>query len=300
MEKKSSPNAFGVLLIGAVIIGSSPIWMRTANVPGPVSSFYRMSIGALVLTIPFLRNLRNKKLDKKGVLLAIFAGLFFGFDISFWSTGVMLSGASVPTLMANVSPVFVGIGTLIFFKKKLKARFWIGLLITLIGSSIILGIDLYRDFELGLGSVYGLIAAYFYGGFFLFAERSRERLDALSFFWISVTTSSVFLWGLTSILGQPLTGHDSQTYWIFIILGVVVQAVGWQSINYSQGKLPASLVSTTLLGQPVFSAILAVIFLGEVLTIWQITGSIIVLGGVLIVLRSKNDTTNKKFKTPPR
>ena len=299
MDKKVVPNAFLVLVIGAVIIGSSPIWMRTSNVPGPVSSFYRMSIGALTLTIPFIRNLRKKSLDKKGVLLAIFAGLFFGIDVSFWSTGVMLSGASVPTLMANVAPVFVGIGTLIFFKKKLKGRFWVGLLITLAGSSIILGSDLNREFDLGLGALYGLVAAFFYGGFFLFAERSREKLDALSFFWISVTTSAVFLWGLPGVLSQPLTGYDQRTYWIFVFLGVVVQAIGWQLINYSQGKLPASLISTTLLGQPVFTTILAGIFLGEVLSIWQIVGSVTVLFGVLIVLRSKQERPNQKVEIPP-
>ena len=299
MDKKVVPNAFLVLVIGAVIIGSSPIWMRTSNVPGPVSSFYLMSIGALTLTIPFIRNLRKKSLDKKGVLLAIFAGLFFGIDVSFWSTGVMLSGASVPTLMANVAPVFVGIGTLIFFKKKLKGRFWVGLLITLAGSSIILGSDLNREFDLGLGALYGLVAAFFYGGVFLFAERSREKLDALSFFWISVTTSAVFLWGLTGVLSQPLTGYDQRTYWIFVFLGVVVQAIGWQLINYSQGKLPASLISTTLLGQPVFTTILAGIFLGEVLSIWQIVGSVTVLFGVLIVLRSKQERPNQKVEIPP-
>jgi len=133
----------------------------------------------------------------------------------------------------------------------------------------------------------------------LFDERSREKLDALSFFWISVTTSAVFLWGLTGVLSQPLTGYDQRTYWIFVFLGVVVQAIGWQLINYSQGKLPASLISTTLLGQPVFTTILAGIFLGEVLSIWQIVGSVTVLFGVLIVLRSKQERPNQKVEIPP-
>ncbi len=289
MEKQGSSKAYGALFLGTLIIGSSAIWMRVADVPGPVSSFYRMGIGAFVLTIPFLRNLRNRQLDRKSVFLAVFAGLFFGFDIASWSTGVMLSGATVPTLMSNVAPVWVGIGTMVFLKKKLNARFWTGLLIALVGATVILGFDLYREFELGLGALYGMLAAVFYGGFFLFAERSREKLDVLSFFWISAATSGIFLFFLTRFLGQPITGYDSQTYWIFIIMGVLVQAMGWISINYAQGQLPASLVSPTLLGQPVFTAVFAAIFLGEILTPWQAVGGIIVLAGIYIVHRSKQE-----------
>lgn len=289
MEKQGSSRAYGALFLGTLIIGSSAIWMRAADVPGPVSSFYRMGIGALVLTIPFLRNLRHRQLDRKSVFLAIFAGLFFGFDIAAWSTGVMLSGATVPTLMSNVAPVWVGIGTMLVFKKKLNARFWSGLLIALLGATAILGFDLYREFELGLGALYGMLAAIFYGGFFLFAERSREKLDLLSFFWISVSTAAIFLFFLTKILGQPITGYPQETYWLFIIMGVLVQVMGWISINYAQGKLPASLVSPTLLGQPVFTAIFAAIFLKEILAPWQMIGGLAVLAGIFIVHRSKQE-----------
>ena len=111
MDKSLKPQGYAALITGTLVIGTSAIWMKSASVPGPVSSFYRMSLGALVLTIPFLRNLRNNPIEKKYVLLAILAGMVFGIDIAAWSTGVMLSGATVPTLMSNVAPVWVGILT---------------------------------------------------------------------------------------------------------------------------------------------------------------------------------------------
>ncbi len=288
MENRGKPMAYAALILGALIIGSSAIWMRLAAVPGPVSSFYRMSIGSLTLTIPFLYQKRKLNLDKKSLLLAIFAGVFFGLDIAAWSTGVMISGATIPTLMSNLAPVWVGFGTLIFFRKKLRTNFWLGLAIALLGASSILGIDLFAGFKLDIGALYGILAAVFYGGFFLFAERSREKLDPLSFFWVSVTTSSIVLFFLTKALSQPLLGYDRQTYWIFIIMGILVQALGWFSINYAQGHLPASLVSPSLLAQPVFTAIFAILFLGESLAPLQVLGGIAVLVGVYIVHSSKN------------
>jgi drug/metabolite transporter (DMT)-like permease len=58
-------------------------------------------------------------------------------------------------------------------------------------------------------------------------------------------------------------------------------------INYALGYLPASIVSPTLLGQPVVTAILAGPLLGEDLSAWQILGGLAVLIGVYLVHHSR-------------
>jgi drug/metabolite transporter (DMT)-like permease len=67
----------------------------------------------------------------------------------------------------------------------------------------------------------------------------------------------------------------------------VTQVAGWLSINYALGHLPASLVSPTLLGQPVITAIAAVPLLGQLLSATQIVGGLTVLAGIYMVHRSK-------------
>lgn len=199
----------------------------------------------------------------------------------------MLSGATNPTLMGNTAPIWVGIGVIISFKEKLNWKFWTGLLLTLSGAMLILGLDLQQSASIGRGSFYALLAAVFYGGFFLFVQRGRETLDALSFSWISSATSAVTALGFVFILNQPLTGYPPKTYWVFIVIGVIIQAIGWLVINYVQGHLPASIVSPTLLGQPVVTALIAVPVLEESMSALQMFGGAAVLGGVYIVHRSR-------------
>ena len=43
-------------------------------------------------------------------------------------------------------------------------------------------------------------------------------------------------------------GFTSETYFNLLALGLISQGVGWLAINYVQGLLPATIVSTTLLG----------------------------------------------------
>ena len=286
MQKQNRPlKAYLALGLGLTIIGFSAIFVRLADAPGIVTSFYRMLIGALIVTIPFARNIRKKKpLARKGVLLAILAGSFFGIDLAAWTSGVVLSGATLPTLFANTNPIWVGIGAWIIFKERLSAKFWIGLFIALSGAVLILGANMSVEGSINQGAILGLISGIFYGAYFLVAQRGRAWLDAISFFWIGTISSAFVLLIGSLILKQPLIGYSSNTWLIFLVQGLLIQGAGWFLISYAQGYLKASLVSPTLLGQPVLTAFLATFLLGESLLSSDIMGGIVILIGIFLII----------------
>jgi drug/metabolite transporter (DMT)-like permease len=285
---RSNLLAYLALGIGITTVSFSAIFVRWAGAPGTVTSFYRMSIAALLLALPFQRGGRSREhVPRLGVRTAVLGGLFFAGDLALWSTGVVLSGATNPTLLANTAPVWVGLGALIFFKERLSARFWLGLVLAMSGAILILGLDALSAATLGLGTFLGLMAAIFYGGYFLITQRGRESLDSLTYTWITTASASVALLVLSVVLGQSLTGYTAFSWLDFLALGIVVQVRGWLAINYTQGYLRASIVAPTMLAQPVVTAILAVLLLGETLSIWQVLGGVTVLAGVYIVHRSR-------------
>lgn len=281
---RSKLLAYLALGVGILSIGFSAIFVRWAQAPGTVASFYRMFVPLIVLALPFFRNLRKSgPLPIIAIRLAIFGGLFFAADLTFWATGVTLSGATNPTLLANTAPLWVGLGALVFFRERLGLRFWIGLAAALAGALLILGLDSLQSASLGTGTFFGLLAGFFYGGYFLITQRGRERLDAMTYFWISAFSASLALFVLNLTLRIPLLEYSPRTYLSLLGLGLVSQAVGWLAINYSQGYLPATLVAPTLLAQPVVTALLAGPLLGETFLFWQVVGGIAVLAGVYLV-----------------
>jgi len=280
------------LAIGIIGLGFSGIFVRWANAPGPVAGFYRMATATIVLAYPFWRRVQGKSLNRRGIGLAIFAGLLFAGDMAMWATGVTLSGATIPTLLGNTASVWVGLGALIFFRERLRGSFWFGLGLALVGAMIILRLNPFDAIHLDLGAALGLAAGVFYAGYFLVTQKGRQRLDVLSYFWIAAFSSSVALLVIVLISGQSLTGYPSQTYLSFLGLGLVSQVAGWLTINYAQGHLPATIVSPTMLGQPVVTAILAAVLLGESLTFSQFVGGIAVLAGVYLAHRSRNGMEN--------
>jgi drug/metabolite transporter (DMT)-like permease len=290
MRSKESASLYAYLALaaGVVIIGFSAIFVRLASAPGTVTAFYRMAIATMIIVVPFLLHLKKQKflLPRRGILFAVVGGICFGADLAFWSAGVMLSGATNPTLLANTAPLWVGLGSMFIFKEHHKKIFWIGLVIALTGAVTVLGEDLSRAVEFGLGTFFGLLAALFYGSFHLATQQGRKVLDTLTYFSISTITSAFFLLLINIILGEPITGYPDISWIYFLALGIIVQIAGWLLLNFSQGHLAAAIISPSLLVQPVVTAVVAWLLLGELFTFWHITGGIVVLIGVLIVHRS--------------
>ena len=283
--------AYAALFVGLIGLGASAIFVRLADAPGVVTSFYRMAIATLIMLIPFLNNAQRKKpLPTRGIWLAVLGGVFFTADLVSWATGVMLSGATNPTLMANTAPIWVGLGTMWIFRQRLPSKFSAGLAIAFLGTSIVLLLDLFKATAFGLGSLYGLFAALFYAGYFLVTQRGRTLLDSLSYFWLSTATTAILTLFLVILTRQPLFGYPSHAYLNFLAQAILTQVIGYLAINYALGHLPASHVSATLLGQPVITALIAFPLLGEQFTSIQILGGVVVIVGVFIVHQSRQQS----------
>lgn len=291
MHRKDSQTVLPYLGlgIGVLSLGFSAIFVRLASAPGPVVNAYRMGIATLLLGLPFARNVGNagKEELKAGIKYAVLGGIFFAVDLMLWSTGVVLSGATNPTLMANTAPLWVGLGAALFLGEKRGKGFWTGVAVALFGSVLILGQDALQSADFGFGTFLGLAGSFFYGGYFIFSQKGRSHLSSVVYFWVVVATATGVLLLFTWIFNYPLTGYTQSTYLNFLALGIIVQVVGWFAINYAQGYLPAAVVSPTLLGQPVVTALVSGSLLGERLSVVQVIAGVIVLGGVYMVHNSR-------------
>lgn len=275
------------LLVGILSLGVSALFVKWANAPGPVSGLYRVAIAAAVLAWPFSREVKRDGVPKRRFFwMAALAGVFFAGDLAAWNTSVLITSAANATLLANTSPLWVSLGALVLFHERLKRDFWFSLVLVLAGTSLILGQDYYTHPALGEGDLLALLAGFLYGGFFLATQRAREGASSLVSWWISAGASVVVLLLVSLLLGEPLTGYPPATYLNLIALALFTQVIGYLAINYALGHLTASIVSPTLLGQPVLTALLAVPFLGQPLGPLQIVGGLVALIGIgLIHLR---------------
>jgi len=283
------------LAVGTLGLGLSAMFVRWSGAPGPVAGFYRVGIAALVMALPVLARARREAgsrplrrgLSRRHLALAALAGLFFSGDLATWNTSVLLTNVANASLLGNTAPIWVSLVALVLFKEKLGRVFWAGLALTMVGAVVILGGDFVAHPSLSLGDLLALLAGVFYGAFLLTTQRAREGLSSMVTWWVAACFSGLSLLVISGLLHQPLTGYTATGYLAMIGAALVSQLAGYLSISYALGYLPASVVSPTLLGQPVVTALLAVPLLNESISWVQLAGGVLVLAGIWFVNRPR-------------
>jgi drug/metabolite transporter (DMT)-like permease len=286
MPNKNIP-AYLALGIGVLALSFSAMFVRWANAPGPVTAFYRMFFSIFMLA-PFLlaRKSENRALRSTAVLFPLLAGVFTALDLALWTTALSYTTAANATLLGNTAPLWVALGTWLILKQKLSATFWRGLAVTLTGAILIVGTDFLLHPRFGVGDLMAAFTGFFYGGYFLFTEKSRLHFNPIAHIWVVGVGASLTLFAANLLMGNPLSGYDTRTWVIFLTTALVSQLIGYMALAYALGHLPASIVAPTMVLQPVVTALLAIPLLGEVPNVWQGIGGTVALIGIYLVNQS--------------
>jgi drug/metabolite transporter (DMT)-like permease len=287
MTHNKSLAAYLALGLGILSLSFSAMFVRWADAPGPVTAFYRLFFSIFLLFPFFLPRIKQLPSVRSGlVLFPLLAGVFTACDLALWTASLSYTTASNATLLGNTSPLWVALGTWLIFKIELSAAFWRGLAIALMGAALIMGTDFILHPRFGIGDVMALFTGFFYGGYFLFTEKSRVSFDPVTHIWFVGIGASVTLLVINLLLGNPLWGFERNTWIVFLATAIVSQLVGYMSLAYALGHLPASIVSPTMILQPVVTTILAIPLLGEIPGPWQAIGGAIALVGIYLVNQS--------------
>ncbi|HEY3475260.1 MAG TPA: DMT family transporter [Anaerolineales bacterium] len=288
--------AYLALGVGIFSLSFSAMFVRWANAPGPVTAFYRLFF-SIFLLLPFFlpRTKETNAIKSRFIIFPLLAGVFTACDLGLWTASLSYTTAANATLLGNTAPLWVALGTWLILKQKLSAAFWRGLAITLLGAALIMGTDLLLHPRFGIGDAMAIFTGFFYGGYFLFTERSRKHFDPVSHIWVVGVGASLTLFLVNTLLRYPMSGYPAQTWLVFLSTAVVSQLIGYMSLAYALGHLPASIVSPTMILQPIVTTLLAIPLLDEIPSIWQVAGGAIALMGIYIV----NQSYNRSQLEPP-
>ncbi len=282
------------LAIGITALSLSAMFVRWSDAPGPMTGFYRVLISTFFLTPFFLRQQKTlEPIDKKYLAIPLIAGIFTAFDFAFWNSSLKYTTAANATLLGNTSPLWVALFALFFFREKLRGIFWVGLTLALAGAALVMGSDFLTHPTLGIGDLMASIAAIFYASYQLTTQRGRRHIDPFRYMWLVGVSATLGMFIINIVLGYSFTGYSTQTWIIFFVTAIISQMIGYLAITYALGHLPASIVSPTLIGQPILTTILAIPLLGEIPNAIQWIGGAIALAGIYIVNQSHLQTSEE-------
>jgi drug/metabolite transporter (DMT)-like permease len=82
--------------------------------------------------------------------------------------------------------------------------------------------------------------------------------------------------------GVPLAGYPPREWLIFAGLAIGPGLLGHTLINWTLAHLESSVVSVSLLGEPVGATVLAALVLAETPTPYTVVGGVVVLAGIYV------------------
>lgn len=272
-----------VLFSGIACISVSAIFVKEAQVNGISSAFYRIAIALLCIT-PFYIRTENKGMRGAEIAICLVGGMFFAFELVFWNMAVIISNATFPTLVVNLSSIWVGIGAMALFREKLNRFHWIGNGIALLGIAVLIGVPNIVQMEVERGFVFSIIGSIFLAFYVLAVKRVRGKNSTLQVVFFTLLGSLLTLAICCRATGSALHGF-SPTSWLYLLgLGIITQLGGYFLINFSLGHIDSAKVSLCTLLQPILTAILAVLILKETFALHQLIGGVLVLAGLMVAI----------------
>ncbi len=191
--------------------------------------------------------------------------------------------ASVVAVLLYTYPAMVALLSAVFFGERLTRNRLVAIALTFIGCALVVGLLSDRVNATLPGVLLGLGAALGYSVFNLVSYRvmgGRPRLVLMTY---TFGISAVAIGTLTIVTGGSLsTAGWTPTLWALLALVVVVPTFLAVLLYLNGvrrlGPAQAAIVSTT---EPLFTIIMAAMFLGERLDAMQLLGAALVVAGVV-------------------
>ncbi|GAE25339.1 hypothetical protein JCM9140_1329 [Halalkalibacter wakoensis JCM 9140] len=201
---------------------------------------------------------------------------------------------SVAAILLYTAPAFVTIFSWLMFKEALTKRKITALLVTLIGSSFVVGIlpSLNESISL-VGLVLGVGSGFFYGLYSIFGKFALQKYHPLT------VTVYTFLFAAVAItpfsgLWNVLSLFSNLYVWIFIIgLGFLSTMLPFLLYTKGLSTIESSKASIIATMEPVVASLVGFAIFHETLTFYQYVGIILVIAAVLIVQETAKTTSKQ-------
>lgn len=294
----------GYLLILFTIILFSTLEVTGKLIGADISPFaitlYRFLIGGIIM-LPFaFKQQKDKKvkLNGKAITKLSMPGVInVSISMLFLQLAIYYGQANMCAILVSSNSVFVAIFSFLILKEKLSVYKILGLLIGLVGITIIIVMNdnsvSQTAINAPLGVLYACIASVSFGFYTVISKKYIKEYGNVLANSVAFLGGSLVLAIVSLIAGFDISMELTPKNILFIsYLGIFVSGIAY--LTYFAGlKTVATVVGSSFFFlKPAIASILAYLIFKETLTSWQIVGIIVVIVGVnLEVIR---DIINKR------
>ncbi|MFC7155138.1 DMT family transporter [Halomarina halobia] len=275
--------ALGVAILA---VSTSAILIRWSAAPSAVKAFYRV-LFTLAMVAPFALFPPDARADfgalsRRDLVGATVAGAALAVHFGAWFESLEWTSVAASVTLVQAQPVFVAVGAFLLLDERVTGRTVAGILVALVGMALMASADLLGGSAVGVRPLYGNALAVFAAlmtAVYVLAGRSlRRRVALLPYVTVVYAACALALLAFVVARGHPLWPYPPREWLLFLAMAAGPGIFGHTVINWALAHVESSVVSVSLLAEPVGSTLLALALLAEV------PGPLTALGGVVVLL----------------
>ncbi|MEM6765393.1 MAG: DMT family transporter [Bacteroidota bacterium] len=292
---------FGLALVGAFFFSSKAVFIKLAYQyeVDPVSLLTLRMLFALpffVGTLFYQSYAEERKRFKWKDWVALGAFAIMGYYLASLMDfiGLQYLTASLERVLLFIYPTFVMLLSALFLRKRITSIQLVALAITYTGILIIFyeKLSISWDTLLIIGALWVVGAAITYAVYLVGSEYYMRRIGSVKFTALAMTIAcSTVVFHYTAVNGSwEIFQFPLAVYIYVLMIAIFATVIPSFLISEAIARIGAGNVSIVSSIGPVSTMLLAYLLLGERYTFWQVVGTLIVIGGILLITLMKGKT----------
>lgn len=248
----------------------------------PLAIVMVRTVGAVFVLLPFYLMQKAKPktvLSPKEKALFILAGVCLGLHFILWTASLSYTTVASASVLVCIHPILMIIAERVLHKVKFGWAVWLGVIMSFLGSAL-LGLSDHQSTVAShplLGNLMAFSAALVVVIYILLGQQLRKKTEWLEYVFPVYAWSALVCIILFWISGASL--KTTNEFWIYsLALALGPQLLGHGAMNYAVKYVQPTLLSMSILIEPIIATLIAMLLFSEVPSI----GSLLAMG--LIVL----------------
>lgn len=282
-NKKYLPPLFLAFLCWGSIYVVSKVAMRTIPPVTLLELRYLVAVPTLFVLLKARGALRPLKKEDMGTVFAIgFTGYFASFCLQMM--GINRLTGSVSSLFGAMNPIFIPILAAIFLGERLTLKKVLCVALSMTGVVIIVGVGGTADL---LGACMMLLSVFLWSSTSIIIRRLGGKYDPMQVAMMAILCAIPLTgaWSLMELRTAEISFPPASII-AFLYMGTIGTAAPHSLWNYCLSKMDASFCSMFYPLQPLVSATLGVLFLGEQITASYLIGAAVICCGIVAAVAS--------------
>ena len=280
------------LVIAILGVSSSAILVRWSTASSTVIAFYRVlfTLAAVAPVAVLYQRDAFSRISGRDWIAAVAAGIALAVHFVAFFESLSWTTIAASVTLVQTQPIFVAIGAVLLLDERVDSRVAAGIVIALVGAVLMSlaepGDALPTGGDATIGNLLAVGGAVMAAAYLLAGRSLRQRVPIFPYVTIVYAACVATLFPAVVVSDAPVVAYPPREWILFLAMAAGPGLLGHTVLNWALEHLESTVVSVSLLGEPVGATLLGIVLLTEIPTQATVVGGVIVLAGIYVTATS--------------